>query len=72
MLYLFTTFTCGLYILIPTCRKLLTDNVDPKLFGSLYAIPALIEGVGFPIGGIIYSKFIDRALPNESDIAYII
>ena len=46
----------GLYLLIPSLRKLLTDNVDPSLFGALYAIPALIEGSGFPLGGIIYNS----------------
>ena len=55
-LYIGSFVTMGYYCLIPSLRKLLTDNVDPSLFGSLYAIPALIEGTGFPLGVIIYNS----------------
>ena len=45
----------GCYLVVPSLRKLLTEKVDPSLFGALFAVPALIEGVGAPLGGLIYN-----------------
>jgi len=54
-LYLTSLLTLGFYAAIPALRKLMTDCVDESLLGSLYSIPALVEGTGYPLGFIIYS-----------------
>lgn len=69
-MYIGGLFTLGLYAIIPTLRKLLTDNVHPSLFGSLYAIPALIEGCGIPLGGIIYNSLFEIDPLNSQWIFY--
>ena len=41
-----------------------------SLFESLYAIPALIEGVGFAVGGILYNSLLKKDPLNSSWLYY--
>ena len=57
-------------MMIPNLRKLLSDNVDPSLYGSVYAIPALIEVVGFALGGILFNSLFKKDPLNSSWLYY--
>jgi hypothetical protein len=64
------TATLGVNFIIPTLRKLLTNNVDPAYFGAVYAVPALVEGLGFPVGGLVYITMYQKDPLNASWVFY--
>ncbi|CBY24263.1 unnamed protein product [Oikopleura dioica] len=70
VLDLLAQLTMGFYAAIPALRKLMTDCVDESLLGSLYSIPALVEGTGYPLGFIIYSAGFLRHQNQENWIFY--
>ncbi len=60
----------GFHIMIPSLRKILSNNVEKSLFGALFAVPALIEGSGFPLGGIIYNSAFESDPLNAQWVFY--
>ena len=55
LFYIGGVISSGSHIVIPVMRKLLSDRVDQKYYGALFAIPAWIECGGNAIGAMIYS-----------------